>query len=169
MLYCLVTKQIGALVTQKDNMELGWAFERAFHKYAAYENQPRDFGVGFPLTQSEIHAIAVVCENEGISLGELAKERAVTKGAMSQLVSRLVAKGLLVKETAEHSASYVSLRPTDLGRKANENHSRAHASMGMTIDQQLFSDMSEEEIRRITKKFNLFSDLIDAEMGVTDA
>lgn len=150
----------------QDNRELGWAFERAFHKYAAYESQPRDFGIGFPLTQSEIHAIAVVCENEGISLGELAKERAVTKGAMSQLVSRLVAKGLLVKEVAEHSASYVSLRPTELGRKANKNHSLAHATMGMTIDQQLFADMSEEEVRRITAKFNLFADLLDAEMGV---
>lgn len=152
----------------QDEVELSWAFERAFHKYMAYESQPRDFGIGFPLTQNEIHTIVIVCENEGISLGELAKERAVTKGAMSQLVSRLVTKGLIVKETAEHSASYVSLRPTELGRRANENHSRAHAVMGMTIEQELFKDMSEDEIRRITEKFNLFAGLLDAEMGVTD-
>lgn len=149
----------------QDNIELSWAFERAFHKYAAYESQPRDFGIGFPLTQNEIHTIVIVCENEGISLGELAKERAVTKGAMSQLVSKLVKKGLIVKETAEHSASYVSLRPTELGRKANENHSRIHASMGKTIDQHLFADMSVEEIRRFTKKFQLFAELLDKEMG----
>lgn len=152
-------------MTTQDNIELSWAFEQAFQKYAAYESQPRDFGIGFPLTQNEIHTIVIVCENEGISLGELAKERAVTKGAMSQLVSKLVKKGLIVKETAEHSASYVSLRPTELGRKANENHSRAHAAMGMTIDQYLFADMSTEEIRRFTKKFKLFAELLDKEMG----
>ena len=81
-------------MSEQDKVELSWAFERAFHKYAAYENQPRDFGIGFPLTQNEIHTLVIVCENEGISLGELAKERAVTKGAMSQLVSRLVAKSI---------------------------------------------------------------------------
>lgn len=145
-------------------IELSWAFERAFHKYAAYENQPRDFGIGFPLTQSEIHAVVVVCENEGISLGELAKRRGVTKGAMSQLVSRLVKKGLVVKETAEHSASYVALTSTELGRKAYDNHALAHKTMGMTIEQELFSDMSEKEMKRIAKKFNRFAELIDAEM-----
>lgn len=148
----------------EEGIELGWAFERAFHKYAAYESQPRDFGVGFPLTQNEIHAVVVVCENEGISLGELARRRGVTKGAMSQLVSRLVKKGLLVKETAEHSASYVALQPTELGRKAYDNHFRAHKTMGSTIDQKLLSDMSEEEMRRITQLFNRFAELIDGEM-----
>lgn len=152
-------------MTTQDKIELSWAFEQAFHKYAAYESQPRDFGIGFPLTQNEIHTVVIVCENEGISLGELARERAVTKGAMSQLVSKLVKKGLIVKEVAEHSASYVSLRPTNLGRKAYENHSRMHAAMGMTIDQYLFDDMSAEEIKRITKKFKLFAELLDKEMG----
>ena len=148
----------------QDNIELSWAFERAFHSYAAYESQPRDFGVGFPLTQNEIHVIVIVCENEGISLGELARMRAVTKGAMSQTVSRLVAKGLLVKEAAEHSASYVSLHPTELGRKANENHSRIHSAMGMTIEQELLADMDENEVRRIAAKLDQFSKLIEAEM-----
>ena len=151
-------------MTVEAEIELSWAFEKAFHKYTAYESQPRDFGIGFPLTQNEIHAIVVVCENEGISLGELARMRGVTKGAMSQLVSRLVKKGLLVKETAEHSASYVALRPTKLGRKAYCNHSEAHKTMGKTIDQELFSDMSVEEMKRITQKFNRFAELLDAEM-----
>ena len=70
----------------------------------------------------------------------------------------------LVKETAEHSASYVSLTPTKLGRKAHDNHSRAHKTMGKTIDQELFSDMSVEEMKRITQKFNRFAELLDAEM-----
>ena len=148
----------------QDRIELSWAFERAFHKYTTYESQPRDFGIGFPLTQNVIHTVVFVCENEGISLGELAKARAVTKGAMSQLVSRLVAKGLIVKGAAEHSASYVSLRPTELGRKAYEGHSRAHKTMGMTIEQQLLHDVSDHEVKRIAQLFNRFSDLLDDEM-----
>ena len=151
-------------MTKEAEIELSWAFERAFHKYAAYESQPRDFGVGFPLTQSEMHAVVVVCENEGMSLGELARMRGVTKGAMSQLVSRLVKKGLIVKEVAGHSASYVSLTLTELGRRAYEGHSRAHKAMGKTIDQELFSDMSEEEMKRVAQKFNRFAELLDAEM-----
>lgn len=150
----------------QDNIELAWAFERVFHLYSAYEGQPRNFGIGFPLTQNEIHAVVLICENEGISLGELAKERAVTKGAMSQLVSRLVAKGLVVKEIAEHSASYVALRPTELGRTACENHSRTHNVMGITIEQQLLADMSDEQIKLVTKKFNQFAELIETEMKV---
>lgn len=148
--------------------DLSWAFERAFHKYAAYENQPRDFGVGFPLTQNEIHTVVAVCDNEGISLGQLAKMRAVTKGAMSQMVSRLVAKGLLVKETAVHSASYISLRPTELGLKAYANHTRAHATMGKTIEQQLLAKMSADEMRWVTAIFDQFADLLDNEMEAVD-
>ena len=41
--------------------------------------------------------------------------------------------------------------------------------MGMTIEQELFKDMSAEDIRRFTKKFNQFSELLDAEMGVEGA
>ena len=106
----------------------------------------------------------LVCEAESISLGELARMHGVAKGAMSQLVSRLVKKDLLVKGTAEHSASYVSLTPTELGRKAHDDHSHAHKTMGKTIDQELLSDMSVEEMERITQKFNRFAELLDAEM-----
>ena len=38
--------------------------------------------------------------------------------------------------------------------------------MGKTIEQELFSDMSEEELLRIAQKFNQFAELIDAEMKV---
>lgn len=145
----------------RGEIELSWAFERVVHKYIDYENKPCRYAPGIELSSREIHAVVIIGENEGISLGELAHDRGVTKGAMSQIVTRLAKKGLVEKRASELSGAHIALYLTDRGKQAWEGHSAYHRNLGETIDRKLFDRMSDEDIRRTTHFFEEFEALLD--------
>lgn len=107
----------------------------ALEKYTQISKLPFDFGVGIPIFPSEIHTVAALCQQESMSITELAKSSGVSKAAMSQLVSRLEKKGLVYRETAPDNQSKQQVRPTKLGRKAQEGHMNYH----MEHDRDFFS------------------------------
>ena len=86
------------------------------------ERRAFDFGIGIELYPSEIHTLSTVDQLGGCGVTELARESGVTKGATSQLVSKLVKKGLMVKEPDPENGSKVILRLTELGKRASDNH-----------------------------------------------
>jgi DNA-binding MarR family transcriptional regulator len=53
-----------------------------------------DFGTGIPLYRSEIHTIETVGKNPGINVTRLSERTGVTKGATSQMLTRLGKKKL---------------------------------------------------------------------------
>ena len=77
--------------------ELAWLMERIIHKYIQYEKKPQVYCKDIILTQPEIHTIAIVGDSEGINITQLAKVRGITKGAVSQMVNRLVDRDLMEK------------------------------------------------------------------------
>lgn len=113
-----------------DYRKLSALMERTMHKYFQVENQPRSYGPGVMLTQTEIHTIAVVGDRPDINVTELAKVRGVTKGAASQLVYKLVDKGYISKQTSPNSDTEVCLSLTEIGKKAYEGHKKYHDNSG---------------------------------------
>lgn len=97
-----------------------------FDKYAKISKIPLDFGVGILIYPGEIHTVARLCEHGEMSVTDMAKASGVTKGAMSQLVSRLEKKGLVYKKTAPDNLSKWLIYPTELGKRAQENHTVFH-------------------------------------------
>ncbi len=95
-------------------------------KFNRISKLPLDFGVGILINPSEIHAVAKLCDHGPMSLTELADMAFVTKGAMSQLVSRLEKKGLVYREVAENNQSKQILHPTKLGERAQRGHMKFH-------------------------------------------
>ncbi|WP_415718527.1 MarR family winged helix-turn-helix transcriptional regulator [Maridesulfovibrio sp.] len=115
-------------------------------KFNMVERNSFDFGIGIKLYPSEIHTLSAVDQLGGCGVTELARESGVTKGAASQLVSKLVKKGLIVKETDPDNGSKVVLRLTDLGREASANHYKFHLDHDRAFIDYLCA-MPEEELR----------------------
>lgn len=96
------------------------------NRYTQVNKKPMDFGVGVDIYPSEIHTVQRLCESGPMGVTELAELSGVTKGAMSQLVGKLVRKGLVYRETDETNQSKLRIIPTELGEKAQEGHMRFH-------------------------------------------
>ncbi|WP_319780671.1 MarR family transcriptional regulator [Maridesulfovibrio sp.] len=118
---------------------------RVLVKYNMVERRAFDFGVGIKLYPSEIHTLSTVDQLGGCGVTELARESGVTKGATSQLVSKLVKKGLMVKEPDPENGSKVILRLTELGKRASDNHYKFHLSHDRAFINFL-QEMTEEEL-----------------------
>ena len=99
---------------------------RAMAKYTVIDRKPYDFGIGMKLYPAEIHMVTTVDAMGAPGVTELAEEFGVTKGAISQQVSKLVKKGLLVKSKDPGNGTRVIVTTTELGRKASDNHLEFH-------------------------------------------
>lgn len=101
-------------------------FGSVLTKFALIDRKARDFGVGVPLYPSEIHMVSRLDGRGDVGVTELAEELGITKGAVSQLVSRLVKKGMVTKEPVPGNRSRVLIRVTPLGHRASESHLAFH-------------------------------------------
>ena len=113
-----------------DPKEMAWQMERIIHKYSQYEKRPQVYCKDIMLTQPEIHTVAIVGDHEGINVTQLAAMRGITKGAASQMVYKLVDKGLVEKRVSPNSDSELNLYLTKLGKKARAEHRKKHETMG---------------------------------------
>ena len=70
-----------------------------------YSAGRRDYGTGDLLTHAEVHALAEVGAEPGVTVLALSARTCRTKGAMSQLLAKLEAKGLLERRAAGKNVS----------------------------------------------------------------
>ena len=84
-----------------------------------YSAGRRDYGTGDLLTHAEVHALAEVGAEPGVTVLALAARTCRTKGAMSQLLAKLEAKGLLERRAAGKN---VSLFLTQHGLAVTQAH-----------------------------------------------
>ena len=117
-----------------DSKEMAWQMERIIHKYSQFEKRPQVYCKDIMLTQPEIHTVAIVGDHEGINVTRLAAMRGITKGAASQMVYKLVDKGLIKKQVSAESDAAVSLFLTKKGQQARKEHRKLHETMGTKFD-----------------------------------
>ena len=110
-------------------------------KLAAIQQAPREYGTGVPLHGSEIHTIQAIGKSAGINVTQLAEKMGVTKGAVSQMVSRLVGKGMVQKEPARDNAKEVVLGLTELGLLGCRNHEKFDMGVLETVREYCGSDL----------------------------
>ena len=90
---------------------------------------PLDYGTGVPLYRTEIHTIRAIGENPGINVTRLADHMGVTKGAVSQTVTKLVKKRLIRKTYSADNVKEILLELTDLGWTGFRTHEQFHMEM----------------------------------------
>lgn len=74
-------------------------FLKILHLYSVIDRKPKDYGTGDKLFLAEIHTITMVGKNNEINMTRLAEVMGVTKGAISQIIRKLVHKNLIQKES----------------------------------------------------------------------
>ena len=104
-------------------------YRKAMHQFNKLEDTPTDFGSGDILYRSEIHAIEAIGHNQGTNLTELATILGITKGTLSQLITKLVKKDLVLKSRGDRNEKEITLKLTEKGEKAFEGHQLFHRKM----------------------------------------
>lgn len=106
--------------------ELFEIIDRLINMRNRLENGRRRYGLEFPLTGTEIHVLDEIGRCPGIGIKGIAQSKGVTEGATSQLVKKLIKKGLVKKQISEESEARVNLTLTDTGRICYREHETYH-------------------------------------------
>ncbi|MEL7634531.1 MULTISPECIES: MarR family winged helix-turn-helix transcriptional regulator [Sporomusa] len=120
------------------------------------ERHPHQFGAAGCLTPSEIHTIDAIGVNGRILMSELAAHLGVTKGAVTQLISRLEAKDCVQRtpHTTDNRATLVSL--TAKGRQAY----LAHEQLNRQFYDKLSAQLTAQEIAIFEKCIDTFCEVL---------
>lgn len=143
--------------------ELSNLLERVIHKYVQIENKACDYGNGVVLSRPEIHTITLVNNEPGISVTGVAKKRGITKGAASQMIYKLVDKGMIEKQVSPESDAQVSLFLTELGREENRLHDKYHAQHAEPIYQAL-AGLDEKTFKTFVEVMETFDKSMDSRL-----
>jgi DNA-binding MarR family transcriptional regulator len=125
----------------------GWAFfTRLLLKSDFAERQPVDFGGAVKLNAAHIHIIEAIGKEYGNTVTSLSGYFRITKGAVSQIVTKLFKAGFIRKIKRKGNDKEIILELTPKGWKAFAAHEkRNEASMRYLI--QTGKKYSEREIR----------------------
>jgi DNA-binding MarR family transcriptional regulator len=144
----------------KDYSELSLLMERIVHKYMQAEKKKRTYGTNLLLTRAEIHTVSVVGDYSNLNITTLAQLQGITKGAASQMIYKLVDKGLVEKRVSPDSDTEVVLSLTELGKTSYEAHKQYHRDS----DEKLFSmvkNVPEEQYKQIIQMLSEFEQHMD--------
>jgi DNA-binding MarR family transcriptional regulator len=128
-------------------------FTRILHLYSVIDKKPKDFGTGDLLYVSEIHAIHYISGNPEINMTQLAEISGVTKGAISQIVKRLVRKQYIALYKAKNKKE-VNLRLSDKGYIINQQYEEFEKER-FVFAEKLYENASREDITLIRNLFTI--------------
>ena len=144
----------------RDYSDLTSLMERVIHKYTQWEDKKRTYGTKLLLTKAEIHTIVAVGDNPNINITSLAEILGITKGATSQMIYKLVDKGVVEKKVSPDSDTEVVLNLTENGLINYQYHDNYHKQ---TNDKAftLLEDMPEPFYQYMLEYFSAFEKVID--------
>ena len=136
------------------------AIERVLHKYMRLEEMPFTYGDGIRLTQREIHVIDTIGTNPDINMTQLAEMHGITKGAVSQMICRLLDKGYVEKVSAPEDDRELRMILTPSGRAAYDAHREYHAKRsGGFMD--ILNSMDASEFAALQHVLASFEAMVD--------
>ncbi|WP_193603771.1 MarR family winged helix-turn-helix transcriptional regulator [Niallia nealsonii] len=111
------------------------------------ERKPHHFGTAGPLTPSEIHTVEAIGTEGDVLMSELAMRLGITKGAVTQLITRLEAKELVKRSPHPNDSRGILISLTEKGKDAYIAHEEVH----FQFYNQLRLQLSEQEIEVFEK------------------
>lgn len=110
---------------------------------AALQKKPHLYA-GILLYANESHTLKLIAQQEGISQAEISEQTYRTKGATSNMVDKLVIKGLVNRQREEGNQRRYLLTLTELGREVHNLHIAYDEKQAGQLLKGL--DLSEEEL-----------------------
>jgi DNA-binding MarR family transcriptional regulator len=123
--------------------------DRVMTKMSSLHTLPADFDTGVPLYRAEIHTVQAIGELRETTVTELAEHMNVTKGAVSQIVKKLAAKGLVLRKGRRGDARESILTLSVVGLRGYNCHREFHQQMFRLVKEH-FGDRYDEKIRLFT-------------------
>lgn len=114
---------------------------RIIDKHIHIDEKPLAFDADVTLSPREIRTVELLGRGVATNVSEVAAHFHFTKSAASQLVSRLVKRGFVFKETSPHSNKELLLSLTPQGHKAH----------------QIYAEMMREHRNELYKRLGAFS------------
>ena len=112
------------------------------------------------LYPSEIHLIDVIAKGQDINASKMAARLGVTKGAVSQTLTRLEKKGILIKTRDPQNKNELTVHFTLLGKKVLEEQRKLRAAFYEEYAK-YFSNISQEEEEIIMGFLKKMGELFD--------
>lgn len=120
-------------MTNKDNfIQKGFeVFTKIFMKYDILAKRPLQIGNGIKINASNVHTIEAIGKGYANTVTSLSDYFMITKGAVSQVISKLHTDGYIRKVQGNNKV--VILELTDLGKQALKSHDKYNVSFVKTI------------------------------------
>jgi DNA-binding MarR family transcriptional regulator len=134
--------------------------DKVFTKVELLHAPSCDFGTGIPIYRKEIHTLQAIGRHPKINITALAEQMGVTKGAISQTVSKLIKKGMVHKQYAKGSKKEVVLELTSLGWIGFKHHERFHIDM-FEIAKKYYGKQTNTKIEVFKTIMTDFSAILD--------
>jgi DNA-binding MarR family transcriptional regulator len=128
-------------------------FNKILHIYSIIDKKPKEYGTSDLLYVSEIHAIHIIGINPEINMTQLAEMSGVTKGAVSQIVKRLVAKQYVAKYKTRNNKE-VNLRLSDKGYLIFQGYQSFSKEM-LLFAEKLYENASPEDLEMVKRLFEI--------------
>lgn len=142
-------------------------FFRLMNSFKRLESRPYRFGTDEVLYPVEIHTIDEIGSGRGQSVSELSALFGVTKGAVSQIVSKLQVKGYVDKQRNRENAKEILLSLTDKGKIAFKTHAAMHEAMDRVLIDQLH-DFSDKDLALFKKAFSRIESHIERYLAISE-
>jgi DNA-binding MarR family transcriptional regulator len=115
---------------------------------------------GVRLHPSEIHVLLLVKAGRGTNATRMAETLGITKGAISQTLSRLERKGLLTKQSDPQAKNELTMSFTPLGRRAAKRCQAVQDRVQVRFDAYLSSvgDEARRDIGRFLREMSIILD-----------
>lgn len=95
---------------------------RLINKYNAKTKQPKTFGTAEPVCGSETQIMDVLANEGDVTASQIANILGITKGAVSQTLSKLQKKGLISREAVGDGGNIVYIRLSEAGKEILVNY-----------------------------------------------
>ena len=140
------------------------AFYKSFmtvqRKFNKLEKSARDFGTGELLYPLEIHVIDTIGKNDELKMFELVKKLEITKGAVSQVVKKLVTNGYVIKFHEEGNSRDIYLKLRSKGSVVFNEHSKLEKQI-IERTRGIITQIPAREINLLIEGFRILEEEFD--------
>ncbi len=116
------------------------------------------------LTMVEVHTLVDILEHPGIRVADLGRMNKKTRGAVSQMVSKLEARGHIEKKASDIHGKYIELYLTKSGMKIAKEHEEYDVRAMTGTLNRLLETCSIAEINSFYKVISCYNEILQEEI-----
>ncbi len=138
-------------------------FFRMLNCFNEFEKQPLKFNEEQLLYPSQVHALCIINNNPNSNITELAKKLGVTKGAASQVISKLEKKEIIERANS-HNQKEVFLHLTSRGNTVLTEHLKRCSLRNCDI-KKILIELEDSQLELATKLFSNLDEVIKNQLN----